>query len=114
MTHLCDLIQSRFGYRPNSCLINNYPNGDHYISYHSDRDMEMNEHTGVTILSLGTVREMAFRNMADPSVKHYYALQPGSAIYMDDIVQTEWQHGIPKTTTSGTRISLSFRSLIVK
>ncbi|NKB62214.1 MAG: alpha-ketoglutarate-dependent dioxygenase AlkB [Gammaproteobacteria bacterium] len=111
---LCDQIEEHFAYRPNSCLINNYPDGNHYISYHSDGDMEMNKHTGVSIVSLGIAREMAFRNISDPSIKCYYPLQPGSAIYMDDAVQTDWQHGIPKTKALGHRISLSFRSLIVR
>ncbi|NKB77295.1 MAG: alpha-ketoglutarate-dependent dioxygenase AlkB [Gammaproteobacteria bacterium] len=114
LTPLCNRIKERFGYRPNSCLINNYPDGNHYISYHSDQDMDMNKHTGVTIVSLGVVREMAFRNTADPTLKCYYALQPGSGMYMDDAVQLDWQHGIPKTKTAGHRISLSFRSLVVK
>ena len=111
---LRDKIHECFGYQPNSCLINNYPSGGHYISYHSDKNMEMNQHTGVAIVSLGTMREMAFRKIQDPNVKCYYALQPGSALYMDDKVQASWQHGVPKTQRNGHRISLSFRSLVVQ
>ena len=111
---ICDRIEETFLYRPNSALVNAYPDGDHYISYHSDRNMEMNQHTGVTILSLGAVREMAFRHIKNPGIKCFYALQPGSALYMDDEVQTEWQHGIPKTRLAGFRISISFRSLVVR
>ena len=107
-------IEAQFGYLPNSCLINSYPSGDHYISYHTDRDMEMNEHTGVSIVSFGAVREMGFRRLNDPGIQCFYALQPGSALYMDDAVQRDWQHGIPKQSGKGHRISLSFRSLIVR
>ena len=114
LTPLADNINSTFGYLPNSALVNHYPDGDHYISYHSDKNMEMNQHTGVTIVSLGSVREMAFRNIQYPHIKSYFALQPGSAMYMDDVVQQVWQHGILKTQSAGARISISFRSLVIR
>ena len=114
LSPLADNIKATFGYLPNSALVNHYPNGDHYISYHSDKNMEMNQHTGVAIVSLGSIREMAFRNIQYPHIKSYFALQPGSAMYMDDVVQQVWQHGILKTQSAKARISISFRSLVIR
>ena len=108
---LCESIERAFGFYPNNCLVNSYPTGNHYISFHSDQNMEMKDQTGVAIVSLGAVREITFRKIEDHREKHYYVLQPGSAMFMTDNMQTEWQHGILKQSGAGHRISLSFRAL---
>ena len=107
----CRAVLKNFDYLPNNCLVNYYPDGDHYISFHSDQDMEMKDHTGVAIFSLGTVREMVLRKINNSQLRFAYALEPGSAFYMSDQLQSEWQHGIPRQRGCGPRISLSFRSL---
>ncbi len=104
-------IKQNLDFSPNNCLVNYYPDGDHYISFHSDQDMEMKDDTGVAIISLGAVREMVLRRIDQPQVRFAYALEPGSAFFMSDHLQTEWQHGIPRQRGCGPRISLSFRSL---
>lgn len=104
-------IEQNLGFLPNNCLVNYYPDGDHYISFHSDQDLDMEENTGVAIISLGAVREMVLRQIKQPQVRFAYALEPGSAFIMSDQLQSEWQHGIPKQRGCGPRISLSFRSL---
>ncbi len=109
----CDVVSEHFAFRPNNCLVNYYPDGDHYISFHSDQDMEMKDHTGVAIFSLGTVREMVLRHISTRTLRYVYPLEPGSVFYMSDELQAEWQHGIPKQSGRGPRISLSFRSLRV-
>lgn len=109
---ICESVNRRFGFMPNNCLINNYPDGNHYISYHADQDSEMKARTGVAIISLGAVRQMSLRRIDDHSVCFHYPLNPGSAIFMEDALQTEWQHGVLKQAGCGHRISLSFRCLI--
>jgi alkylated DNA repair dioxygenase AlkB len=109
---VCEKVRTIFGYKPNNCLVNYYPDGDHYISFHSDQVTEMKSQSGVTIVSLGAIRNMVLRNIKLPQQKFYYPLQPGSAFYMEDSLQMEWQHGVLKEAGAGSRISLSFRSLI--
>ncbi|MGB5707367.1 MAG: alpha-ketoglutarate-dependent dioxygenase AlkB [Arenicellales bacterium] len=109
----CDVVFQQFDFRPNNCLVNYYPDGEHYISFHSDQDTEMKDHTGVAIFSLGTMREMVLRYISAPTLRYVYPLEPGSVFYMSDELQSEWQHGIPKQSGRGPRISLSFRSLRV-
>ena len=109
---VCERIEKKFGYLPNNCLANYYPSGEHYISLHSDQDDEMKAQTGVTIVSLGSVRTMELRNISNPKLRFFYPLQPGSAFYMEDELQKEWKHGIPREAEAGPRISLSFRALI--
>lgn len=109
---VCERIEDTFGYRPNNCVANYYPSGEHYISPHSDQDMEMKARSGVTIVSLGAVRTMVLRNTEDRRIRFHYALQPGSAFFMADAIQGDWQHGIPREAGAGARISLSFRALL--
>jgi len=104
-------IERDLGYSPNNCLANYYPTGDHYISFHSDQDMEMQAHSGVTIVSLGTTRLMQLRKISDPRISYAYPLAPGSLFYMADELQKDWQHSIPPQSSAGERISLSFRAL---
>jgi len=105
------LIELSFGFMPNNCVANEYPGGNNYISFHSDQDMEMNDHTGVVIISFGETREMVLRKIDAPQIRYHYPLPPGSGFYMSDELQKSWEHGIPRQTGAGRRISLSFRSL---
>lgn len=109
---ICESVNNKFGFKPNNCLINNYPDGNHYISYHSDQDTEMKAQTGVAIISLGAIRQMSLRRIDNHSVRFHYPLTPGSALFMEDALQSEWQHGVLKQAGCGHRISLSFRCLI--
>ncbi|MGI9319024.1 MAG: alpha-ketoglutarate-dependent dioxygenase AlkB [bacterium] len=108
----CCVIEQNFAFHPNNCLANYYPDGNHYISFHSDQDLEMKNQTGVAIVSLGAVREMVLRHIGNPKIRYVYPLEPGSVFFMTDRLQTIWQHGIPKQSGRGPRISLSFRSLL--
>lgn len=109
---LTDLVTRHFGFEPNNCLANYYPDGDHYIGFHSDQDTEQSRRTGVAILSLGSVREMVLRRIDHHRERYYYPLQPGSGFYMDDLLQKTWQHGMPRQPGRGPRISLSFRKIV--
>ncbi len=104
-------IGETFGFLPNNCVANHYPDGEHTIGFHSDEGMEMRGGTGVVIISLGALRHLVLRRIDDPSVRYHYALAPGSALHMTDASQAEWQHGILREAGAGRRISLSFRCI---
>lgn len=109
---LLEKINQLFGFWPNNCLLNYYPTGSHYISFHSDLGEEMKSGAGVAILSLGAVRTMVFRHIGNPDNQYFYSLKSGSVIYMKDEIQQSWEHAILKQTGRGHRISLSFRHLV--
>ena len=109
LVHPAEAIRDALGFLPNNCVGNYYPDGQHTIGFHSDQGMEMQQDTGVAIISLGAIRHMVLRRIATPSVRYHYALTPGSVLYMDNTFQSEWQHGILKEKDCGPRISLSFR-----
>lgn len=99
------------GFRANNCLINYYLDGKSKMGYHSDQTDILEDNTGIAIVSVGEVRSLKFRNIADPERFETYDLHPGSLIYMTQEIQETWQHAIPKSNTKNGRMSLTFREL---
>ncbi|GAB4550280.1 MAG: alpha-ketoglutarate-dependent dioxygenase AlkB [Pleurocapsa sp.] len=112
LTPICDKIKSKIGFYPNNCLINYYVDGNSKMGYHSDSAAELQEGTGVTILSLGAVRTISFRSKLNKEHKVKYKLTSGTLLYMDNDVQEKWMHAIPREKGRGERISLTFRQII--
>ena len=46
------------------------------------------------------------------NITESFHLTNGTLIYMNDSIQKEWLHSIPKSDTQSGRISLTFRKLI--
>jgi len=109
---ICKNIKKQFGYYPNNCLLNYYENGDSSMGYHSDSIKELQQETGVAIISLGAERKISFKNKQTPELIFKYLLKNGQAIYMDQAIQIEWLHAIKKEKKVGERISLTFRHII--
>jgi len=109
---ICHQIEVEFGFLPNNCLLNYYPNGDSTMGYHSDSAHEFKLGTGVVIISLGSERYICFRSKANKEIKFKYKLSCGGLLYMDKVIQDNWMHSIPKQIGAGERISLSFRYII--
>jgi alkylated DNA repair dioxygenase AlkB len=105
------LVSDELGFLPNNCLINCYPNGESSMGFHSDSTGELEPGTGVAIVSVGAVRSIVYRNKQDRSTQFDYPLEHGSLLYMNQQVQDEWLHAIPKSDAIGERISLTFRSM---
>ena len=81
------------------------------MGYHSDLTEDLLHGAGVVIISLGAQRTISFRRINDKDEKYKYNLSSGALLYMDDVVQYEWQHAIPKQAGAGERISLTFRNI---
>ena len=104
-------IENEVGFLPNNCLINHYANGQARMGYHSDQTDILLEDTGIVILSLGSERNLVFRNTDEPEQKISYTLAHGSLLYMNQAVQQRWQHAIPTSKATDIRLSLTFRCL---
>ena len=111
LEEICNKIDKLLGYKPNNCLINLYKDGRSKMGYHSDQIDILKERTGISILSLGVERNLRFRNIKTPEIIKNYMMEKGSLLYMDQEIQKEWQHSIPKMNTEKSRISLTFRQL---
>lgn len=112
MQELAKQINYHLGFLPNNCLIKYYDNGQSKMGFHVDDVSQMSQATGVAIISLGETRHITYRLIEDKKVKVDYALCSGSLLYMNDEVQTAWQHAILADNTTQARISLTFRQLI--
>lgn len=111
LAQLGRLVSVELGFLPNNCLINCYPDGDASMGFHSDSTGELEPGTGVAIVSVGAVRSIVYRNKLDRSLQFDYPLEHGSLLYMNQQIQDEWLHAIPKSDVTGERISLTFRSM---
>jgi alkylated DNA repair dioxygenase AlkB len=105
-------ISSLIGFTPNNCLINLYHDGNSSMGFHSDNTDILAPGTGVVIISIGSTRTLRFKNKLDRDNIIDYTLTDGSIFYMDDSVQNDWLHAIPKSDTSDVRISLTFRNIV--
>jgi alkylated DNA repair dioxygenase AlkB len=108
---LCGRLEGELGFRPNNCLLNYYPDGKSSMGFHSDDTDGLAEGTGVAIVSLGSVRAIAYRNKRDATLRADYPLPNGSLLYMSGQMQQDWLHAIPKDAQAGERISLTFRAI---
>lgn len=109
---VADLLATRVGFQFNNCLLNYYETGENTMGFHSDDTTGLQPNTGVAIVSLGSVRNITYRNKETPAIEASFAIQPGSLLYMDDTVQTKWVHAIKKQKDAGARISLTWRAFI--
>jgi alkylated DNA repair dioxygenase AlkB len=110
-TELLNSINDTIGFLPNNCLINLYHDGNSSMGYHSDNTDILTTGTGVVIISLGSDRILRFKNKLDPNIIVDYTLSNGSLFYMNDEVQNDWLHSIPKSDTTSPRLSLTFRNI---
>ncbi len=108
---VANALHEEFGYAPNNCLLNYYPDGESSMGFHSDSSAELAKGTGIAIVSLGAERQIVFRNKADRNTEFSYLLANGSLLYMTAELQRDWQHAIPKQLGVGARISLTFRQI---
>lgn len=108
---LSNQIHTQIGFEPNNCLINLYENGESKMGFHSDQVDILEKETGVVIISLGSTRVLQFRKIKNKEEKTNYPLPSGSLLYMDQPIQSIWQHAIPKMNTNEARMSLTFRKI---
>ncbi len=108
---IVDRLETRFGFRPNNCLLNYYVTGESAMGFHSDSNVDFAPGAGVSIISLGGVRSIVFRARRDKAEERRIILASGSLLYTPPEVQDEWKHAVPPDPLARPRISLTFREL---
>jgi alkylated DNA repair dioxygenase AlkB len=94
----------------NSCLINKYPNGKHFIAPHRDSEISFDKQPTIVNLSLGATRTLLFQN----DNEHFsYDLESGSLFIMGGKSQEDYLHSIKKSDCNKVRYSLTFREFIL-
>jgi alkylated DNA repair dioxygenase AlkB len=109
---VADRLLAALGIHFNNCLLNYYEMGDNTMGFHSDDTNGLHSGTGVAIVSLGSVRNITFRHKTHSSGERSYPLEPGSLLYMDAAIQTDWLHAIRRQASAGPRISLTWRAFV--
>ena len=95
----------------NSCLLNLYHDGSEGMTWHSDAEKELKEHSAIASLSFGAERKFSFKNTQDKDTVSLI-LKHGSLLLMKGVIQTHWIHCLPTTTRNILpRINLTFRSM---
>lgn len=107
---LLERLHDQLGIAFNNCLLNYYETGNNSMGFHSDDTSGLMDGTGVAIVSLGSVREITYKEKANPENQVSYPLSPGSLLYMDDAVQQHWLHAIKRQRDVGPRISITWRA----
>jgi alkylated DNA repair dioxygenase AlkB len=107
-----DRITTETGLHFNSCLLNEYRDGDDYIAYHSDKETG-GERRAVVTVSLGGTRHFYLKSKtADANGKFPVIktdLHDGDCLVMLDACQERYTHSVPRQKGVGYRISLTFR-----
>ena len=98
----------------NSVLVNYYRDGKDSMGWHSDNESELGPNPTIASISLGSERDLVFRNKINKEVLTIPQTH-GCLILIDGKTQKNWQHAIKKTRkVIGPRINLTFRNIIDK
>jgi alkylated DNA repair dioxygenase AlkB len=99
----------------NSCLINKYQTGEHYISPHKDCSISFGEEPTIIGLSIGVTRTIDFiPNIPEKNNKQFsFELESGSIFIMAGSSQKFYKHSIRRCEIiKDVRYSLTFREYI--
>ena len=90
-------------------LVNWYPDGNHYIGYHSDDTSQLEPKSNIYCFSLGASRDFCLKSKADKSVTKFI-LKNNSLLVMVGDTQNTHKHSLPKRTKCNElRISITIR-----
>ncbi|MGH2703890.1 MAG: alpha-ketoglutarate-dependent dioxygenase AlkB [Actinomycetota bacterium] len=101
-------LSRRYGVELDSAGLNLYRDGRDSVAWHGDKIDRVIAEPIVAIISLGHPRPFLLRpNEGGASRK--LLLGRGDLLVSGGACQRRWQHAVPKVSTAGPRISVSFR-----
>ena len=105
-------VERACGLRFNSVLLNYYRNERDSMGMHSDDEPELGPDPAIASLSYGASRSFVLRHKRNKrTVK--LDLHDGSLLLMSGALQSNWLHGINKSTRSiGERLNLTLRFVV--
>ncbi|WP_372918759.1 alpha-ketoglutarate-dependent dioxygenase AlkB [Salegentibacter sp.] len=105
-------VESFSGFEFNSCLANLYRDGQDSMGWHSDDERELGRNPVIASVSFGAERIFHLKHKTDKNLKEKILLKHGSLLIMEDGMQHNWKHQLPKTKKIiGPRINLTFRTI---
>jgi alkylated DNA repair dioxygenase AlkB len=105
-------VESFLSFSFNSVLVNWYRNGEDYVGWHSDNELELGEQPFIASLTLGVERLFEFRHKKSLETGQLL-LRSGTLLIMQPDFQHHWLHSVPidKNVQQG-RINLTFRKVV--
>ncbi len=108
LTHGARVLGERYSRCFDRLGLNLYRSGADSVAWHGDRVGRHVEHPIVAILTLGGTRPFALRPRGGGAGRR---LLPGCGdlLVMGGLVQTRWEHAVPKVSVADPRLSVMFR-----
>lgn len=112
MLKLKKMVEKKTGKKIGYAQLNFYRDGDDYIGYHTDSEIQDGDI--IASVSLGETRKFTFRSIdykKDKLPIYEIDLEPGSLIIMDERAgKKNWKHCLPKMPkVESGRINITFR-----
>jgi alkylated DNA repair dioxygenase AlkB len=98
----------------NSVLVNYYRDGQDYVGWHSDNEVELGPQPFIASLTLGATRRFAFKHKQTHE-EQFMPLKAGALLVMQADFQHYYWHSLPPDAliTSG-RVNMTFRQVLLK
>ena len=109
LTTIRQEIQKVLGCQFNSVLVNLYRNGDDYVGWHADDEVELGVNPVIASLSFGATRKFSYKSTAADNAGDLH-LRHGDLLVMEAGFQSQWLHSVPPDCqVINPRINLTFR-----
>lgn len=115
LAELIRIVNGMLGANFNGILVNEYPDGENYISAHSDSEIGLDSKVGVVSISYGAERKFRIRNKTDNSIVCDEPTTHCGILVMGGVnFQKLYTHEIPvQKKIKASRISFTFRKHII-
>lgn|SRR3989338_9872593 len=90
-------------------LINWYRSGQDYIADHSDDEKSFVPGSAIYSFSFGAQRKFNIRSKKTRVIEQELSLKNNTLVIMCGEMQKYYKHGVPKSSTSGRRLNITFR-----
>ncbi len=97
----------------NSVLVTKYPDGNAHLPMHSDDEEDISDNSFIFTVSLGASRTINFQQKSSSAPVTSVKVEHGDVYVMSKKSQEFYKHGIPRDFGKATRVSLTFRHIIV-
>ena len=101
-------LDAQLGVRLSGPACNYYRDGNDSVAWHADRELRELTDTRIAIVTLGARRPFLIRPKGGGKSRDL-APASGDLLVMGGACQMDWEHAVPKTESSGPRISCSWR-----
>jgi alkylated DNA repair dioxygenase AlkB len=98
----------------NFCLVNRYEDGNQYIGYHKDSEIDLVEEPSIVSLSFGATRKFYFKSDKKNVKVVKLDLNHGCLCWIIDPTNKTWKHSVPKEPkVKLPRINITFRHIAI-